>query len=124
MLVLSRKTKQQLKLGDNITITVLRIKGNTIRLGIEAPQDVRVIRGELDLKLTSESEPDQATIAVEEEKRPDLADSTKRLDFNIDNEKATFPSTIDSDATRVAEDRPLKSFMPRSVREVVGNISV
>ena len=47
MLVLSRKQNQEIVIGDGIKITVLKIKGNTIRLGIDAPRDVKVIRGEL-----------------------------------------------------------------------------
>ncbi len=47
MLVLSRKQNQEIVIGDGIKITVLKIKGNTIRLGIDAPKDVKVIRGEL-----------------------------------------------------------------------------
>jgi carbon storage regulator CsrA len=50
MLVLSRKQDQEIVIGDGIKITVLKIKGNTIRLGIEAPRDVKVIRGELAAK--------------------------------------------------------------------------
>lgn len=47
MLVLTRKLSQQIKISDNITLTVLRVKGNTVRLGIEAPRDVRIVRSEL-----------------------------------------------------------------------------
>jgi carbon storage regulator CsrA len=47
MLVLTRKANQRIEIGDNIVITVLQVKGNSVRLGIEAPRDVRVIRGEL-----------------------------------------------------------------------------
>jgi carbon storage regulator CsrA len=47
MLVLTRKQQQQIRIGDQITITILRVSGNTVRVGIEAPQDVRVVRGEL-----------------------------------------------------------------------------
>ncbi|MEZ6092861.1 MAG: carbon storage regulator [Pirellulaceae bacterium] len=47
MLVLSRKTQQEVIIGENVRITVLQIKGNTVRLGIEAPRDIRVVRGEL-----------------------------------------------------------------------------
>ena len=50
MLVLSRKQDQDIVIGDNIRVRVLKIKGNTIRLGIEAPRDVKVIRGELDIQ--------------------------------------------------------------------------
>ena len=47
MLVLTRKLQERIKIGDNVTITVLRVKGNTVRIGIEAPRSVRVIRAEL-----------------------------------------------------------------------------
>lgn len=47
MLVLTRKLQQQIKIGDAITVTILRVKGSTVRIGVEAPRDVRVIRGEL-----------------------------------------------------------------------------
>lgn len=47
MLVLSRKIQEQVRIGDNITLTILQIKGKTVRVGIEAPRDVRVVRGEL-----------------------------------------------------------------------------
>ena len=47
MLVLSRKSKETIRIGDNVTITVIKAKGNTVRLGIEAPRDVRVMRGEI-----------------------------------------------------------------------------
>jgi carbon storage regulator CsrA len=47
MLVLTRKLQQQIKIGQQITVTILRVKGQTVRVGIEAPRDVRVVRGEL-----------------------------------------------------------------------------
>jgi len=47
MLVLSRKVGQELTIGDNIRITVHRICGNRVTLGIAAPQATRVLRGEL-----------------------------------------------------------------------------
>jgi carbon storage regulator CsrA len=53
MLVLTRKQNQEILIGDNVKITVLKIKGNTVRLGIEAPRDVNVLRGELPRKESS-----------------------------------------------------------------------
>jgi carbon storage regulator len=47
MLVLARKSKETIQIGDQITISILRIKGNSVRVGIEAPGNVRVIRGEI-----------------------------------------------------------------------------
>ncbi len=61
MLVLSRKIDQELIIGNNIRIKVLKVKGNTIRLGIEAPDSVRIVRGELSVKVNV---PSEATITV------------------------------------------------------------
>lgn len=47
MLVLSRKVGESFVIGDNITVTVVRIAGGGVRLGIEAPNDCSVIRREL-----------------------------------------------------------------------------
>jgi carbon storage regulator CsrA len=47
MLVLTRKQQEQIQIGDNVTITILKIKGRAVRLGIEAPRQVKVVRGEL-----------------------------------------------------------------------------
>ena len=47
MLVLTRRRQERIQIGDNITLTVVKIKGNSVRLGIEAPRHVRVVRGEL-----------------------------------------------------------------------------
>jgi carbon storage regulator len=47
MLVLSRKQGQKVCIGNGIEVTVVSISGNRIQLGIDAPVDVRVLRGEL-----------------------------------------------------------------------------
>ena len=47
MLVLSRKVEEKIRIAGNIVITVLQIRGNKARLGIEAPDDVKVLREEL-----------------------------------------------------------------------------
>jgi carbon storage regulator CsrA len=47
MLVLSRKRKESVVIDGHIKVTVVEIKGNQIRLGIEAPQDVPISRSEL-----------------------------------------------------------------------------
>jgi carbon storage regulator len=48
MLVLSRKELEQIVIGKDIVIEVRRIKGNRVAIAIDAPQDVRILRGELD----------------------------------------------------------------------------
>ena len=47
MLVLSRKVNQTIRIGDNITIVVSHIHGNRVSLGIQAPENVRNLRGDL-----------------------------------------------------------------------------
>ena|GEM_PF-716542 len=47
MLVLTRKLMEKLFIGDNICVTVVRLEGGQVRLGIEAPRDVAVVRAEL-----------------------------------------------------------------------------
>jgi carbon storage regulator len=48
MLVLSRKVGEKLVIGDNITVTINRISGNRVTIGIEAPGSVKIVRGELE----------------------------------------------------------------------------
>ncbi len=48
MLVLSRRESQKIRLGDTIVVTVVRVNGDRVRLGIEAPADVIVLRDELE----------------------------------------------------------------------------
>ncbi len=47
MLVLTRKPKQQIQIGHNITVTIVRVSGKAVRVGIDAPDEVRVVRSEL-----------------------------------------------------------------------------
>ncbi len=55
MLVLTRKLNEKIKIGDDVTITIIKLRNNQIRIGIEAPRDVRVLRGELEDSLASDS---------------------------------------------------------------------
>jgi carbon storage regulator len=48
MLVLSRKESERIRLGESIVVTVVRVSGDKVRLGIEAPSDVLVLREELE----------------------------------------------------------------------------
>ena len=48
MLVLSRKVGQRIAIGEDITVVVNRVAGNRVTLGIEAPNDVHIMRGELE----------------------------------------------------------------------------
>ena len=52
MLVLSRRINETIKIGDNIEIRVLEVKGDTVRIGIDAPKSVDILRGELVLSIS------------------------------------------------------------------------
>lgn len=52
MLVLSRKINETIKIGDDIEIRILEVKGDTVRIGIEAPKSVDILRGELILSIS------------------------------------------------------------------------
>jgi len=99
MLVLSRKTQQQIQIGPHVTITILKVKGETVRIGIEAPQEVCVLRSEVAGKIaqaenvTGEAEATvrSALAATERERvrnariaanQPPVARHTSRLEFS------------------------------------------
>lgn len=57
MLVLTRRVGEELVIGDNIVVKVLDIKGNQVRIGIEAPKEVSVVRSEILGKFDKEGNP-------------------------------------------------------------------
>ncbi|NBS91915.1 carbon storage regulator, partial [bacterium] len=47
MLVLTRKAGEQIRIGNDIVVTVLEVLGNKVRVGIDAPDNISIVRGEL-----------------------------------------------------------------------------
>ncbi len=54
MLVLSRKVNDEIKIGDNITLKVVRVQGGSVRIGIEAPNNIQITRGEISYERASQ----------------------------------------------------------------------
>lgn len=70
MLVLTRKPNQTIHIGEGVKITVTKIKGNTVQLGIEAPKEVSIVREELlerDRMLEQKSRQKAVSITTESE---------------------------------------------------------
>lgn len=61
MLVLSRKDNETIKIGNEIEIKIIEVKGDTVRIGIEAPKNVDILRGEL-VKSISETNAEAITL--------------------------------------------------------------
>jgi carbon storage regulator len=65
MLILTRKPGESLFIGDKIKVVVVEIKGNQIRLGIEAPSDVRILREEIYAQILEENKSAAAPVSGE-----------------------------------------------------------
>jgi len=70
MLVLSRKKDEKISIGDNIELTVVEVKGDVVKIGISAPREVKIYRGELleairaaNIEAASQPSPDLGAIA-------------------------------------------------------------
>ena len=58
MLILTRRVGETLMIGDNITITVLGVKGNQVRIGVNAPKDIAIHRKEIYQRILKEKQLD------------------------------------------------------------------
>ena len=63
MLILTRRVGETVMIGDDVTITVLGVKGNQVRVGINAPKSVAVHREEIYERIKREQQPDRAESA-------------------------------------------------------------
>lgn len=61
VLILTRRVGEKVMIGDDVSVTVLRVKGNQVRLGVEAPKSVSVQREEIFNRMKSEAEGHEAS---------------------------------------------------------------
>lgn len=71
MLVLSRKPGEKILIGDNVSVTIVRIGPNTVRIGIEAPRTMNIVREEI----ADEQQHDGAVVVEIDESAAEIPDS-------------------------------------------------
>ncbi len=67
MLILTRRVGESIMIGDNVTVTVLGVKGNQVRVGVNAPKEVAVHREEIYEKIRAENDDSDSPAESEQE---------------------------------------------------------
>ena len=104
MLILTRKRGESIYIGGRIKVTVVEIKGNQVRVGIEAPQEERVYREEIYLQILEENRQAAQAVVEQEGGIDNLSDLWERK-----SEQKPAPDT-----TSVVRERPRLNPMSRA----------
>ncbi|MBQ5400923.1 MAG: carbon storage regulator CsrA [Treponema sp.] len=65
MLILSRKVDEKIKIGDDITLTIIEVHGDMVKIGVEAPKSVKIFRQEVFDAIQSENKAAASQISVD-----------------------------------------------------------
>ena len=125
MLVLSRKMQQQIQIGDNITITVVRVTGKSVRIGISAPQDVRVMRSELaeaPLPISRSAGLARKSKTVTPAGFPNLPAKPAEQPQNLDRGHASTPASRTPGASSAPLFRRAQRLGPAALRAFAGRV--
>jgi len=71
MLILSRKTNQKILIGNDIELTIIEVRGDQVKIGIKAPQEIQVFRQELYKEIQAENK-SAATVLSSQPSLPNL----------------------------------------------------
>jgi carbon storage regulator len=117
MLVLTRKSKQQIQIGPHITITILQVNGQAVRVGIEAPREMPVLRTELAAKSRGVSRNATVAAALEKFERENEISSSTRHEVNSGRASNAANGSLRCRAPRVDSapmDSPYQAAGPAS----------
>ena len=117
MLVLTRKTDQQIMIGDDIKITLLRIRPNSVRVGIEAPRNIRILRGELEWgdPPSGGGQPQQDSESADKSAR-ELESAQARTTAGPPRERSEDGSVSSMDHAITKVDKKLPNIVGRVIR--------
>jgi carbon storage regulator len=132
MLVLTRKYQEKIRIGENITITVLRMKGKAVRLGIEAPPNVPVVRGELSFECAAGENDQRLSIELDSDSVETSGIETNRsgrliagiagmsTEWSTDSHPAATKSDAKQESVKVGFSRMPRDKVSKLMPKLVG----